>query len=152
MTQIPGRRGDDRAADADRNASPVGRNVPDVPTQGDPIPLPDVVPADLVDQMEAILTPEQIDRMAKEAATRLEGVESSLGQQVVALKKSRDAMLDQLADEIRGQTPSAAGTLLMSLEDELAALTLKRLTRAQRRDILDQIPARRRSRIQRHLR
>ncbi|MBT3346366.1 MAG: hypothetical protein HN712_06335 [Gemmatimonadetes bacterium] len=128
------------------------RNIPDVPTRGNPVPLPDIVPADLVDEVEAALTPAQIQRMAREATTRLEGLESSLSQQVVALKKSRDAMLDQLADELRSQNPSAAGTLLLSLDDELAVLTLKRLTRAQRQAILENIPGKRRTRLQTRLR
>ena len=128
------------------------RDVPDVPTQGSPVPLPDIVPAELVDEVEAALTPAQIQHMAREATTRLEGLESSLSQQVVALKKSRDAMLDQLADELRSQSPSAAGTLVLSLDDELAALTLKRLTRAQRQAILEHIPGKRRTRLQSRLR
>ncbi|MBT4101406.1 MAG: hypothetical protein HOM68_06480 [Gemmatimonadetes bacterium] len=128
------------------------RVLRDVPTQGPPQPLPDLVPidlvpADLAQQIESGLTHEQVQRMAREASARLEGVESSLGQQIVALKKSRDAMLDQLSDELKMQTPSAAATLLLSLDDELAALSLKRLPTVKRRLILEQIPGRRRNRL-----
>lgn len=119
------------------------RVVPDVPTQGPPQPLPDLVPINLA-QIEHGLTHEQVQRMAREASARLEGVENSLGQQVVALKKSRDAMLDQLSDELKTQTPSAAATLLLSLDNELATLSLKRLPTVKRRLILEQIPVRRR--------
>ena len=120
------------------------RVVPDVPTQGPPQPLPDLVPIDLAQQIEHGLTHEQVQRMAREASARLEGVENSLGQQVVALKKSRDAMLDQLSDELKTQTPSAAATLLLSLDNELATLSLKRLPTVKRRLILEQIPVKRR--------
>ena len=119
------------------------RVIPDVPTQGPPQPLPDLVPIDLA-QIEHGLTHEQVQRMAREASARLEGVENSLGQQVVALKKSRDAMLDQLSDELKTQTPSAAATLLLSLDNELATLSLKRLPTVKRRLILEQIPVKRR--------
>ena len=61
-------------------------------------------------------------------------------------------MLDQLAIELKGQAPSAAATLLLSLDDELAALALKRLSRAQQNSILDQIPGKRRARLQKRLR
>jgi len=105
--------------------------------------LPDLVPINLA-QIEHGLTHEQVQRMAREASARLEGVENSLGQQVVALKKSRDAMLDQLFDELKTQTPSAAATLLLSLDNELATLSLKRLPTVKRRLILEQIPVRRR--------
>ena len=128
------------------------RFVPDVPA-GDTAPsLPEIVPADMVTDVEGALSPEQIRRLAAEASTRLEGVESSLSQQVLALKKSRDAMLDQLAIDLRGQAPSAAATLLLSLDDELATLALKRLSRAQQNPILDQIPGKRRARLQKRLR
>ncbi|HJN26563.1 MAG TPA: hypothetical protein QF604_01455, partial [Candidatus Latescibacteria bacterium] len=89
------------------------RFVPDVPAGETAPPLPEIVPADLVTNAEGALSPEQIRRLAAEASTRLEGVESSLSQQVLALKKSRDAMLDQLAIELKGQAPSAAATLLL---------------------------------------
>ncbi|MED5414870.1 MAG: hypothetical protein VYC64_07950 [Candidatus Latescibacterota bacterium] len=128
------------------------RFVPDVPAGETAPPLPEIVPADLVTDAEGALSPEQIRRLAAEASTRLEGVESSLSQQVLALKKSRDAMLDQLAIELKGQAPSAAATLLLSLDDELAALALKRLSRALQNSILDQIPGKRRARLQKRLR
>ncbi|HCV23579.1 MAG: hypothetical protein CME13_02995 [Gemmatimonadetes bacterium] len=128
------------------------RFVPDVPAGETAPPLPEIVPADLVTNAEGALSPEQIRRLAAEASTRLEGVESSLSQQVLALKKSRDAMLDQLAIELKGQAPSAAATLLLSLDDELAALALKRLSRAQQNSILDQIPGKRHARLQKRLR
>ena len=128
------------------------RFVPDVPAGETAPPLPEIVPADLVTNAEGALSPEQIRRLAAEASTRLEGVESSLSQQVLALKKSRDAMLDLLAIELKGQAPSAAATLLLSLDDELAALALKRLSRAQQNSILDQIPGKRRARLQKRLR
>ena len=128
------------------------RFVPDVPAGETAPPLPEIVPADLVTNAEGALSPEQIRRLAAEASTRLEGVESSLSQQVLALKKSRDAMLGQLAIELKGQAPSAAATLLLSLDDELAALALKRLSRAQQNSILDQIPGKRHARLQKRLR
>lgn len=94
----------------------------------------------------------ELAQLARTTQRRLQGVEDALASQVAALKKSRDAMLDELAGQLATNSVDEAVISLKPLDDETAALTLTRLGTARRQAILRNMPEKRRKALESHLR
>ena len=124
----------------------VASATPDVPSSFVPLsPPPSPPPAEV--------TPADPDvaHMARVAGTRLQGVEAALSRQVQVLKQSRDEMLDDFAGHLAAMPVTEATLALKPLDDETAALTLKRLAPARRSAILRALPNDRRGALQKRL-
>lgn len=138
------------AAPAGTSAAAVERRPrasgPDVPRR--PYPTPEAGP---VPPRVAASTDPELARMAQVSSRRLSGVEAALDQQVTALKKSRDEMLAEFAGQLATLSAQQAAVEVAALDDDMAALALKRLAAARRSEILRQLPVPRRGAIEKRL-
>jgi hypothetical protein len=121
----------------------IGFDIPDIP-----VPL---------SQTPALLPPipgnaPDIELLARVTARRLRGVEQALSLQVTALKKNRDEMLDDFAGQLAHMTVDEASAALAPLDDEAAALTLKRLGAARRQAVLRTLMSPRRAAVEKLIR
>ena len=121
----------------------VGFDIPDFP-----VPL---------SQTPAMLPPvpgkaPDIELLARVTARRLRGVEQALSLQVTALKKNRDEMLDDFAGHLALMSVEEASAALGPLDDEAAALTLKRLGAARRKALLRALMSKRRAAVEKLIR
>ncbi|MFH1567569.1 MAG: hypothetical protein ABIL09_06160, partial [Gemmatimonadota bacterium] len=80
----------------------------------------------------------------------LSQVEESLQRQVQALRESRNRMLDDLGEQLEAMAPAEAARDVAILDDETAALALRKLSAGQRQKVLAALdPARSRRLIER---
>ncbi len=82
----------------------------------------------------------------------LDIVQDDLKRQIAILKRSRDLMLDELAEELRAMPPERAAAQIATLDDESAGLALSRLQPAQRKAVLRAIGSKRARVLDRKLR
>ena len=114
----------------------AGFDIPDGPVPLSPTPaLLPPIPEDAPD----------ITLLARVTGRRFRGVEQALSRQVTALKNNRDLMLDDFAGQLAVMSVEEASATLAPLDDEVAALTLKRLGAARRKAILRTLESKRRS-------
>ena len=82
----------------------------------------------------------------------LDMVQDDLNRQIAILKRSRDLMLDELAQELGAMPPEKAAAQIAILDDESAGMALSRLQPAQRKAVLRAIGSKRARVLDRKLR
>jgi hypothetical protein len=98
--------------------------------------------------------PEQLPSLKPDPATahQLASMKKELKQELDALKKDRDAMLEALAQGLAALPVNEAATELRTLDDDSAALVLRHLSSSRRTQILSRLETARAQRLQRKLR
>ena len=112
-------------ATTDRVESAISKEIDDGAHSFDSPPMAESVKGQIESLSKSLSLPSR----------HLDDVEASFQQQIVALKKSRNLMLDDLALELGKMTPENAAAEIDVLDTETAKLTLSRLTTGQRRAI-----------------
>ena len=102
-------------------------------------PLAAPFPAPTLTAPEAAEVEDRAALVARLAAQRLDEMEADLQRQVVALRKSRDRMLDDLAQELEAMVPAQAAKQVAALDDEAGSLALSRLSARHRRAVLAEL-------------
>lgn len=135
----------DRDSRGDLPASVNALRGPDVPMVATPLP-------DSMDAAPAAFTDPDIEQMAQVARSRLAVVEAALTRQVTELKKSRDGLLDEFAQQLATMSVAEATRELTVLDDDTAGMALRRLSPARQKAILRALPEKRRAALQKRLR
>lgn len=86
------------------------------------------------------------------ASQEIDQVKKELQQQIAALKKDRDRLLDDLAAQLKTASTAEAVGQLETLDDEAAILVLQRLPLDRRQAVLNRLEAGRAERLSRGLR
>lgn len=126
----------------------VRDDIPDVPDEPAQTPEGGTAPPP---EREPVVSPAEVQQLARTTQRHLQGVEDALAQQVKALRQSRDLMLDELATQLAGMTVEEAAATLEPVDVETTALTLKRLPAPRRSALLRAMPADRRTKVERLL-
>ncbi|MEE2657224.1 MAG: hypothetical protein VX733_01890 [Candidatus Latescibacterota bacterium] len=135
---------------------------PGMLTEEDPSPVLDVVIAAEDAARVAALDPfrdsgrptdrAELKALARTVSGGLDGVRSALSRQVSVLKENRDQMLADFARELSAMPAGEAAEALAELDDELAISALSRIRRDHRKSIIERLPAKRQTRVDRGLR
>ena len=111
-----------------------------------PLPRQQLSAAEEVERLDEAELRQRARNAADLATRHLDGMASRLERQIEALEQSRNGLLDELARELQDMEPGAAARELALLDDESAALALRRLPPAFRTQVLGALePTRRRA-------
>ena len=144
----------------DPSPPPVERSIAGAPSRDSTQtrPEPRIAAADssapVVQVPPPTAAPERPSPMKPDPATarQLASIKKELKQELDALKKDRDALLEALAQGLAALPANEAAAELRSLDDDSAALVLRHLSSSRRTKILSHLETTRAQRLQHKLR